>query len=139
MCDASSDGIALLSFRPSRASGESRNPQPQSAYYGTSRSYGFRVRTLARAPRNDSGGSELPVERVLYEVVKHAVGLLRGAGVILGDALHHGLFLGERMQAAAEVELLPIGAGAVELSFERVAVGLRRHRVLRAVHHEHRG
>src|SRR5437763_16767817 len=93
----------------------------------------------ARRPHWPDTLSELLVERVLDEVVEHPKGLVRGGGVVFGDALHHRLFLGEGMQPAAEVEHLPVDAGAVELSLERVAVGLRRHRILGAVDDEHRG
>ncbi len=57
--------------------------------------------------------SELLVEDVLNEVFEHAIGLVRGWGVELGDALHHGLLFGKGMQPAAEIEKLPFGADAV--------------------------
>src|SRR5262249_14092403 len=45
--DRDAGGVASLSFRPSRLGGECRNPYPQRW------DYGFRVRGLAPAPRND--------------------------------------------------------------------------------------
>src|SRR5690349_12966922 len=68
----------------------------------------------ARAGPRTGRSSKLLVERVLDEVVEHAIGLARGRGVVLGDSLHHRLLLGEGVQPSAEIEHLPVRLGAVE-------------------------
>jgi hypothetical protein len=64
---------------------------------------------------------------------------MRGAGVVLRYARNVGLFLAEGVPPAAEIEDLPVYLGAIHLGFQRVAVGLRRHRILGAVDYKHCG
>src|SRR6516164_11754590 len=77
--------------------------------------------------------SELFVESVLDEVIQHPVGLKRRRGIKLGDVLHHSFFFGKGVQPTTKVEHLPVGAGAVHLGLEGVAVSFGRHRVLGAM------
>src|SRR5712675_3242061 len=85
-----------------------------------------------------SPASQTAGECVRHEGVRQGIGLPRRRLVIDRDAGHLRVLIRIGMQDAAEQQHLPFCAGGIHFGFERLPVGLRDHRIRRAVDDQQR-